>query len=339
MKIVIDTLGGDYPDKVIAGAVSSLDVYKDVSIVLFGHRDMIEGVLAKHTYDASRLEIVDCTQEITNEDVPTVAFKTKTESSMVKAFDYMRADKDVIGIISAGNTGALLTGAFLKVGRIRGVSRPGMSPVLPTVKKDKQVLIIDVGANVDCKPINLCHFALMGSIYMREVYGVESPKVGLLSNGTEDKKGTDLVREANALIRKLPVDFVGNVEAREALSGNVDVLVTDGFSGNVLLKSIEGSVKFAMNALKSAIGSSFMSKIGYLFMKGSFKKLKKTLNYHNYGGSLFLGAKKIVVKSHGSSDEAAIRVCVGQVYNMYKSGMCDKVEQEISKLDLQLDAE
>ncbi len=333
MKIIVDTLGCDDPDKIVLGAVNATRTHPDINIVLSGYEDKINNILNAVDYDKSRISILPCSEEITNEDVPTVAIKTKSESSLVKSFDMLRRDNEVVGLISAGSTGAILTGTFLKVGRIRGVSRPAMAPLLPTKIPDKRVLIIDCGANVDCKPINLCHFALMGSIYMKEVFGIKEPKVGLLSNGTEDKKGTDLVREANHMIRQLPINFVGNIEARETLSGEIDVVVTDGYSGNVLLKSIEGSVKFAMSVLKNEIKHSFWAKLGVLFMGKAFKGMKNKLNYHNYGGSPFIGAKKIVIKSHGSSDEAAIEVCINQVINMANNNLCQHIEDEISKIE------
>ncbi len=334
MKIVLDVMGCDNPNKVILGAVKAVENIKNVNIVLAGEEGLINSVLKKQIYDKKRLEILPAGDVITNEDIPTEAIRQKLDSSLVKAFDFLKADEETIALISAGSTGAILTGTFFKVGRIKGVSRPAIAPILPTVDPNKKVLIIDCGANVDCKPENLNHFALMGSLYMGGMFGINQPKVGLLSNGTEDKKGNQLTKEAFELIKKLPINFVGNIEARDALSGKVDVVVCDGFDGNILLKSIEGSVKFALSCLKTEIKKSFISKIGVIFMKKAFKNLKEHLNYHNYGGSPFIGAKKIIIKAHGSSDENAILKCVEQAVQIHETKVYAKIAEQIANINI-----
>lgn len=334
MKVVLDVMGCDNPNKVVLGAVKAISNIKDITVVLVGDESFINSVLKDKVYDAERLQILPATDVITNEDMPTEAIREKPESSLVKAFNFLKDDPDAIALISAGSTGAILTGTFFKVGRIKGVSRPAMAPILPTVDPNKKVLIIDCGANVDCKPENLNHFALMGSLYMSGVFGIKQPKVGLLSNGTEDKKGNQLTRDAFALIKELPINFVGNIEARDALSGKVDVVVCDGFNGNILLKSIEGSVKFALTCLKTEIKKSFMSKIGVIFMGKAFKKLKEHLNYHNYGGSPFIGAKKIVIKAHGSSDENAIVKCIEQAKQIHETKVYSMIAEQIANINI-----
>lgn len=333
MKIVIDTLGCDYPKKVIKGSLMALAKDKELEIILTGKKTEINKVIQESKIKVDdRLTIVDCKTAITNEDAPTEAIREKNDSSLVKAFDLLKNDNDVVGLISAGSTGAVLTGTYFKIGRIRGISRPALTPVLPTADPNTKVVIADCGANVDCKPINLCHFAIMGSVYMQTMFGVKKPRVALLSNGVEDKKGNALTKEVFTELSNLPINFVGNMEARDALSGKYDVIVCDGFDGNILLKSIEGAVKFTTGTIKKEIKKNFFSMIGSIFMSGTFRKLKKSLNYHNYGGSPFMGARKIVIKAHGSSDENSIIVCIKQVENMYKNELCKKIEQQVSKL-------
>ena len=224
----------------------------------------------------------------------------------------------------------------MKIGRIRGISRPALCPMLPT-KTGGKVLLIDSGANTDCKPINLCHFAIMASIYAKEFLNIEDPRVGLLNIGTEDKKGNEFSHQCFELLKKLPINFVGNMEAKDFLSGNYDIVVADGFDGNILLKSVEGAVKFVMSELKKNIKESFISKIGALFMKGTFNKMKETFNISNYGGAAFLGVKKLVVKGHGASDALAFEKAILQVMTLAKHDLCKKIEEEVKKLGDSLD--
>jgi len=262
-----------------------------------------------------------------------MAIKTKKDSSLVVAFDKLKADDEIIGLISAGSTGAVLTGGFLKIGRIKGVSRPALSPLLPT-KKGTQVLLIDCGANMDTDPLNLCHFAIMGSCYM-ESLGVKKPRVALLSVGVEDAKGKELTKEAFAMLKKLPINFVGNMEAREILSGNYDVIVADGFCGNIALKTVEGTALFVLDGLKTAIKSSFWAKFGALFMLKSFKKLKNKLDYKQYGGSLFLGCKKNIFKAHGDSKAESFMSVIRQAVNIAKSNINGKIEEVLQTIEIE----
>ncbi len=332
MKIVIDTLGADKGCKeIIKGAIDGLNAFDDLKIVLTGYEDQIKQALSELNYAGDRIEIINCTQEITNLESPTEAIKQKPDSSMVKAFDILKQDKEVVGLISTGSTGAVLTGAFLKIGRIKGVSRPCLSPLLPTANGGR-VMLVDAGANVDCKAINLCHFALMGSVYLKSVCGVENPRVALLNIGTEDKKGNEFTKECFAELSKMSnINFVGNMEARDFMSGDYDVVVTDGFNGNVLLKSTEGAIMFAMKTLKKHIKASASAKFGYLFMGKAFKNIKQDLNYNNYGGSPFLGVKKLVIKSHGSSDKLAIFRSIESVVKMEQTKFIQTIEQSLAK--------
>ena len=330
MKIVIDTAACDSPEEVIRGCALSLQ-NSQVELILAGDEEQINKVLSLYNVDRSRLEIIDAKEVITNEDVPTVAIRRKNESSIVKAYEALKRD-DVIGLISAGSTGAVLSGSVLKLGRIKGIHRPALAPILPTVN-GKEVCLIDCGANVDCRPEFLVEFAMMGVCYMKAVYGIESPRVGLVSNGVEDKKGNELTKEVFARLKQLPINFVGNMEAREALSGDYDVLVCDGFVGNILLKSVEGTARMVMKSLKSAIMEDGLAKFGSLFMKKAFNKVKSQMDYQQKGGAPLLGVEKIVVKSHGASNSEAIQASIKQVEKMYDGKLIENINAGLSDLE------
>ena len=333
MKIVIDTFGSDRGvPMVVEGAVNALKVHT-ADLILVGDEDEITAELKKYTYDDKRITIVDAKEKITNEESPTVAIRSKKNSSLVKALEITKNDPEVAGMVSAGSTGAVLTGGIFKVGRIRGVLRPALCPVLPTADGGK-VCIVDCGANMDCKPEYLAQFALMGDAYMKSL-GVEKPRVALVSVGVEDKKGNELTHAAFEILKKLPINFVGNMEARDALSGEFDVLVCDGFVGNVLLKSVEGTAKMVGGLLTKEIKSSVVASLGYaLFMKKAFKNFKKMMDYHAFGGAVFMGVEKIIVKGHGSSKPSSIVACVGQVEQMSKLNFIDNIKTAIAENDV-----
>lgn len=326
MKIVVDAFGGDNaPKEVVEGCVLALEKHADLQLILCGDEETIKKLLDGRFLD--RIEILHAPEVITNDDTPTEAIRHKTNSSLVKAFDVLKENDDVISLVSAGPTGAILTGAIMKIGRIKGISRPALAPILPTKLSGKDVLLIDSGANVDCKPINLQHFALMGSAYYSILYGVEHPRVGLLSNGTEDHKGNELTKEAFPLIKASPVNFIGNVEAREYMSGNIDVMVAEGFAGNVLLKGSEGAVAAVLSLLKHSIKSHLSSKIGALFMSKTFKELKGRMDVlGKHGGSPFLGCKKLVMKNHGSSSRINIASSIDQALLLHENKLIEKIE-------------
>jgi len=325
MKIVIDAFGGDKaPEEIVEGAVLAVKKNKEVSIILCGDEEKIKNILNGRT---ERIEICHAPDVISNNDVPTDAIRHKKDSSLVKAFDVLNQDEDAIALISAGSTGAILTGAVLKTGRIKGIQRPALAPVCPTIQ-DKDALIVDSGANIDCKAINLYQFAIMGSAYYTALYGVEKPKVGLLNVGVEEHKGTELIREAYEMLKTAPVNFIGNIEARDFLSGDVDVLVSEGFAGNVLLKGSEGAITATIKILKNSIKSRFWSKIGALFMKKSFKDLKNKIDVQtSHGGATFLGCKKLVIKNHGTSTRENVVASVEQAVNLHKNQLINKIEE------------
>lgn len=333
MKIVLDAFGGDHaPEEIVKGGLLALQEAADFSLVLVGDEQKINAILAEESYDKARVEVVHAPEVITNDDVPTVAIKQKKESSLVVAFRYLKENEDAVGMVSAGSTGAVLTGGLFLLGRIRGIDRPALCPLLPTLKGG-QVALIDCGANVDCKPINLVQFGMMGSVYARVRCGVEKPRVALLSNGTEDKKGNALNKEAFPLLKACKsINFVGNMEAREALSGDYDVIVTDGFAGNILLKGIEGAAGMVTKMLKTEIYSKTRFKIAALGLKPVFKKLKTTMDYNRVGGALFVGVQKVLVKSHGSSKRDAILASILQTLEVHKRGMIESIKEELAKM-------
>ena len=332
IEVVVDAFGGDYsPEEILLGSLNALKLNKEFALVLTGDENKLKTLISGYEYDSARVRLVHAPEIISNNEAPTTAIRTKRESSIVKAFDELRTNDNVVGLVSAGSTGAVLTGAFLKLGRIKGVSRPATCPILPTQTGGK-VALMDSGANVDCKPINLVHFAIMASAYMKEVYGIENPRVGLLSVGTEDHKGNELTTQVFQILKTLPnMNFVGNMEARDLLSGNYDVVVCDGFNGNVLLKSTEGAIKFVLKNIKQSIKQRFLSKLGALFMKKTFSELKQNLDYSKYGGAVMLGCKKVVVKCHGDSKADSITNAIMQVVDAHNAKLCEIIDNNISQ--------
>ncbi len=336
MKIVLDGFGGDNaPKEIVLGAIDVVKKFDDVIAVVVGKEEVIKGIIKEEGYTGERIEIVNATDVISNNESPTMAIRQKKDSSLVVALDYINehSDDNIAGFVSAGSTGAVLTGAMLKLGRMNGIKRPALAPPIPNLKGGK-TLLIDCGANVDSKPEFLCQFALMGSIYMKKMFGVENPRVALLNVGVEDKKGNDLCHETFAMLKEMKtINFVGNMEARDLTSGNYDVVVTDGFAGNVALKSTEGTAVYILKSLKKEIkNGGLRAKIGYLFMKKALKNMMKELDFNAIGGSPFLGCKKVVIKSHGSSDRVSILGSMSLCRNIYKAGFVSDLEKELESL-------
>lgn len=337
MKIIVDGMGGDNaPQEIVAGAVMALNKDKNLNIVMTGDEQKLKSALQNcGKYDENRLEIVHCTEEITNDDVPTVAIRQKKDSSLVVALKLLKEDEEAKGFVSAGSTGAVLTGGILRVGRIRGISRPAITPAVPNALGGR-VIMCDAGANAECKPLNLVHFAIMGTAYAKAGFGIENPRVGLLTNGTEEHKGDPLHQQVYQLLKKIDcINFIGNIEGREIMSGDVDVVVSDGFSGNVALKTLEGTALSVMKVIKRNILSSFSAKIGYLFMKKAFKKIRAEMDYSKYGGAMLLGIEKVIVKSHGSSKRDSICASILQARDTAKNNLVGSVKELMSKVDLE----
>jgi len=330
VTIVVDGYGGDNaPFEIVKGCVLSVNAYENLNIFLVGKEQELKTLLSQYSYNKNRITIVPANEVISNEEAPVEAVRTKKDSSLLVALEHLKKNDEISGLVSAGSTGAVLTGGFLKIGRFEGISRPALCPILPTVN-NRQVALIDCGANMDATSENLMHFAIMGSLYMQCVYGIKNPRVALLNVGVEEHKGNNLTKEAYEKLKTLPINFIGNMEARDALSGKYDVIVADGFSGNVLLKGIEGAVSVSFKMLKNEIKSSKFAIFGSLFMKPAFKKLKEKLNYSNYGGSPFLGLKKTIIKSHGSSDAISIKASIKQIMDLELAGMQEKLKQELA---------
>ena len=332
IKIVVDAMGGDNSPMVnVKGVVKALNEIADVKIVLVGDEAQLAPLLAAEKYDASRLEVLHASEVISCNEVPTVAIKTKKDSSMAKAFELLRTDEEARAMVSIGSTGALLAGTVLRVGRIKGVKRPAFCPILPTVVPGKIVAICDSGANVDCDPVYLQQFAIMGSLYLQKAFGVENPKVALLNIGVEEEKGDALRKETYQLLKNTPsVNFVGNMESRDLLTGEFDLVVCDGFAGNVLLKSTEGACMELMRLLKKGMMSSLKTKIGALLIKKKMYEIKDLMDYNNYGGAVLIGAAKTVVKGHGSSNEMAVYVAIKQAYTMETNHLVEAIAAELA---------
>lgn len=325
MKIVVDAMGGDNaPDEIIKGAVEAADLV-DAEIVLVGNKEIIENKL--NEYDKKKnIKIKQASEVILNEDIPTKAIKSKKDSSMVVGLNMVKT-KEADAFISAGNTGALLTGALLNVGRIKGVDRPALTPVLPST--GDMFAIVDGGANTNCKPNYLLQFAKMGSIYMERTMGVKNPRVGLVNVGTEEEKGNDLVKETYKLLKESNLNFVGNIEGRDLMEGKVDVAVCDGFTGNVILKTLEGFGLAVFALLKEEINKSVINKAGAVLLKPSLRALKHKMDYGEYGGALLLGIDGGVIKCHGSSKAKTIKNAICQAYNFAKNKTVEAIKKEL----------
>lgn len=331
MKIILDVMGGDNaPDANIKGAINAINKIK-AEIILVGKEDIIRSKIkefyGKEVEDISdRLKIYNATETIEMEDQPTVAIKHKKDSSMVVGFNMLKQDEGDV-FISAGNSGALLAGATLLVGRIKGIDRPALAGILPAYKS--QLLLMDCGSNTNCKPINLLQFAQMSTIYLRNTFGIEKPAIGLLNIGTEETKGNELVKESYNLIKdnadKLDINFVGNVEGRDAFSGKIDAIIADGFTGNVFLKTTEGLGKFVKKSLKESLLKNIFSKIASIPSLPAINRFANTMDYKRYGGALFLGVKKPVVKAHGSSDEKLFEYTILQAEKFVENKAVDKM--------------
>ncbi len=339
IRIIADAMGGDFaPVEQVKGAVTAVNTHKDVCIILVGDETQIKAELANHKYDESRIEIVHTTETIGMEEVPTKAVKTKKDSSLVVAFRMLKEGKGD-ALVSSGSTGAVLTAGVLILGRMKGVSRPALCPAIPNYRGEN-TFICDCGANLECKPVNLVHFAVMASAYAEAVYGVKNPRVGLLNNGTEDHKGLSLQQEVNALLKETPcVNYVGNVEGRELMYGDIDVMVSDGFTGNIATKAIEGCAKAISTILKQEYKRNLWTKIGALMSKGVIDSFKKNLDYEGKGGAMFLGLQKAVVKGHGNSKERAFAACIEQAINAVRGDMVNKMKEMIDKVNMDALAE
>ncbi|GAA0612545.1 phosphate acyltransferase PlsX [Virgibacillus siamensis] len=329
MRIAIDAMGGDHaPDEIVSGALDAVSRINDLNITLVGNEKKIKPLLTAK----KNITIIHADEIITSEDEPVRAVRRKKNSSLVLAATEVKEGR-ADACISAGNTGALMSAGLFVVGRIPGIDRPALSPTLPTVD-GKGFLLLDVGANVDAKAHHLVQYAIMGSIYSEKVRSVAKPKVGLLNVGTEDGKGNDLTKKAFTQLQAAPINFIGNVEARDILSGVADVVVTDGFSGNIALKTIEGTAMTMFSMLKETFMSSMKTKLAAGMVKRDLSGLKNKLDYSEYGGAGLFGLAAPVIKAHGSSNSRAIFNAIKQATYMVNHNVTYTIETTIKGIDL-----
>lgn len=328
MKIIVDLLGSDKgAETIFKGVIETSKLLKDLAFVVIGPKEIIENIDIDDDLK-NRLEIIDTKEYILNTEEPTFAVRKKKESSIVLGMKYL--DKgNADGLISFGSTGAVLVSGLLIAKRMDNVERPALTITLPT-NKDKMILL-DLGANIECTVEILKQFAIMGNIYAKETLNKENPRVALLNIGSENGKGTKILKETYSILESEDMNFVGNIESRDIFNGDVDVVVCDGFHGNVLLKTIEGSVKFILDNMKKTLMSSTIGKIGGLLIKSPMKKLKKTLDYKEYGACPMLGLKRVVFKGHGSSDEKAVVSGIVSMVDYIRKDINSKIEKEIER--------
>lgn len=329
MIVAVDGMGGDFaPSAVVDGCVQAV---KEVgaNIIITGPEELIKKELDKYQYPKDKISILHAEEVINTNESPVMAIRKKKDSSLVKALQLVK-DNKADAVISAGSTGAFMAGATLIVGRIKGIDRIALSPIMPG--KNGAFMVSDAGANVDCKPEYLIQFALMGKIYFENILKIENPKVGLVNIGAEAEKGNELTKAAYKLLEDTDFNFIGNVEPRDISNGDVDILICDGFVGNTVLKMYEGVALNVFKMLKEEILKSFTAKIGAFFLSPVFKSLKKKLDYSEYGGSPFLGSKGICIKAHGSSDSKAFKNAIKQAVNCYDNKIIDKIKSELENM-------
>lgn len=333
-KIIVDGMGGDNaPASVCQGVATALNGDKQLYIILTGRQQELESELARYSYDRSRLEIVDCPDVVDMNDIPTEAVKKK-ESSLIKAFWMLKKQEDICALVTAGSTGATIVAGQLILGRIRGVKRPALTPAVPNVR-GKMTILCDCGANAECKPVMLCQFAVLGSAYATAGFGIQNPKVGLLNNGVEEHKGDPVHQEAYKYLKQMKgINFVGNIEGRDINTADLDVVVSDGFSGNVALKTMEGTAKMILKTMKKELTADLKSKMGALLCKSAIDRMRSALDFEAAGGAMLLGVKKVVVKNHGSSTGQSIDSAIRQAVELYRSGLIPKVEELLAAADL-----
>lgn len=331
LRVAVDAMGGDHaPNSVVAGCVEAIQKEKNIQVYLVGKEKLIEAELKKYTYNKGQIVIVNADEVIENCESPVMAIRKKKDSSIVVGLKLVK-EQQADAFVSAGSTGAVLAGGTIIVGRIKGIERPALASLIPN--EQGFTLLLDCGANVDCKPSQLVQFAQMGSIYYASILGKESPKVGLVNIGVEAEKGDLLSKETYTLLKEdASINFVGNVEARDIPSGDADVIVCDGFVGNVILKYTEGLAASLFGMIKKSLLSSFVSKIGALLIKPSLKKMMKTLDYSEYGGAPLLGLNGLVVKTHGSSDAKAIKNTILQCNKYYEEKVNEKIKLKLASL-------
>lgn len=331
MKIAIDGMGGDNaPQAVIEGITQAIKEYNNIEVYITGPEATINAELSKYDYPKERVKVIDAKDVITTNEHPVMAVRRKKESSIVKALQLVK-DGTCDAIISGGSTGAFLAGCTLIVGRIKGIERPALAPIMPG--RRGSFMIVDVGANVDCKPAFLVQFAKMGKIYYQKVFNESNPSIGLINIGAEEEKGDELTKATFKLLKEeKSINFVGNIEPRYIPTGDTNILVSDGFVGNTALKMYEGSASNILGIIKDEVlKSSALSKIGVLLLKPLLKKIMKKFDYKEYGGAPFLGVDGICIKAHGSSDAKAFKNAIRQTKVFYDNDVLKEIKNEFSE--------
>jgi glycerol-3-phosphate acyltransferase PlsX len=332
MKIVVDGMGGDNaPQEIVKGAVEA-SALTEHQIILVGDESRINRELEKYKYDKKKLVVIHASEVITNEDAPVKAVRTKQDSSMVRGINMVK-DGSADLFVSAGNTGAIMAAGLFILGRIQGIDRPAIASTYPILGRGGVSLLVDSGANSECKPNNLLEFATMGSIYMEKVLNIKNPTVGLVNIGTEETKGTTILKAAYELLSKSQLNFTGNVEAREIPKGVCDVVVCDGFVGNIILKLTEGLAWSIMKLLKQKFTAGVVSKMGALLLSGKLKELKAEFDYSEYGGAPFLGVKGAVVKMHGSSNANAVKNTIIKGIPYAETNVVQTIQNSVLELE------
>lgn len=332
MKILIDVMGGDNAPQAPIEAAIRATKELDVHMVLVGDTEIIEHELKKYKYAEDKISIVHAPEVITNYEEPTKAVRQKKTASVVVAAQMLKKGEGD-AMLSMGSTGALLTAGLLIVGRIKGVMRPALATLLPTAQGPK--LLIDAGANTNCRPANLVQFGIMGDVYMHNIYNIDAPKVGLISNGEEEGKGDDLTKKTYPIMKEAPFNFIGNIEGRDVMEGNAEVMVCDGFVGNVVLKTVEGMGHVISDMVKGIFKKNIITKLGALFVMGGIKEFKKAMDYREYGGAPLLGCKRPVIKGHGSSDAKAAFNAIRQAKQFVATNVIKGIEDNLAKIDVE----
>lgn len=328
ITIAVDAMGGDYaPSEIIKGALLAVQEKNDIKVVLTGDENVIAKALSEYTYDKNRIMVVNAPEIITNNEAPVLAIRRKKNSSIVVAL-YMVKNGEADAFVSAGSTGAILAGGQLIVGRINGVERPPLAPLLPTINGVS--LLVDCGANVDARPSHLVQFAQMGSIYMEDVLGIKNPRVAIVNIGAEEEKGNQLVKETFPLLKNCPgINFIGSIEARDIPYGAADVIVCEAFVGNVILKLYEGLGSALISKIKEGLMSSLKSKIGAALCKGALKETLKDFDSSRYGGAPLLGLKGLVVKTHGNSKSLEVKNSILQCVTFTEQKINEKIMKNL----------